>query len=142
MIGDEFIPLLNKAGGAGFQVTAYMQTWSDVEARIGSPAKAGQIAGNFNTLIILLVKEVAIAKLLTDHLPVVHAIRRKLRAKASAVNVTLGLQGGSQKGALLRPRLALFSGELVAAVDAADFAADDMIKAALSDVLWDTERLH
>jgi len=40
LIGDEFIPLLNKAGGAGFQVTAYTQTWSDVEARIGSPAKA------------------------------------------------------------------------------------------------------
>jgi hypothetical protein len=50
LIGDEFIPLLNKSGGAGFQVTAYTQTWSDVEARIGSPAKAGQIAGNFNTL--------------------------------------------------------------------------------------------
>ena len=59
LIGDEFIPLLNKAGGAGFQVTAYTQTWSDVEARIGSPAKAGQIAGNFNTLIMLRVKEVA-----------------------------------------------------------------------------------
>jgi hypothetical protein len=60
LIGDEFIPLLNKAGGAGFdvrrpwrtpsgravrvlflsrrngQVTAYTQTWSDVEARIGN----------------------------------------------------------------------------------------------------------
>jgi len=59
LIGDEFIPLLNQAGGAGFQVTAYTQTWSDVEARIGSLAKAGQIAGNFNTLIMLRVKEVA-----------------------------------------------------------------------------------
>jgi conjugative coupling factor TraD (SXT/TOL subfamily) len=59
LIGDEFIPLLNKAGGAGFQVTAYTQTWSDVEARIGSRAKAGQIAGNFNTLVMLRVKEVA-----------------------------------------------------------------------------------
>jgi hypothetical protein len=36
---------INKAGGAGFQVTAYTQTWSDVEARIGSRAKAGQIVG-------------------------------------------------------------------------------------------------
>jgi hypothetical protein len=35
------VPLLNKAGGAGFQVTAYTQTWSDVEARIGNRAKAG-----------------------------------------------------------------------------------------------------
>ena len=26
LFGDEFIPLLNKAGGAGFQVSAYTQT--------------------------------------------------------------------------------------------------------------------
>ena len=69
LIGDEFVPLLNKAGGAGFQVTAYTQTWSDVEARLGSRAKAGQVAGNFNTLIMLRVKELATARMLTDQLP-------------------------------------------------------------------------
>jgi len=69
LIGDEFVPLLNKAGGAGFQVTAYTQTWSDVEARIGNKAKAGQVAGNFNTLIMLRVKELATAEMLTDQLP-------------------------------------------------------------------------
>ncbi|MCP4127513.1 MAG: TraM recognition domain-containing protein, partial [Gammaproteobacteria bacterium] len=69
LIGDEFIPLLNKAGGAGFQVTAYTQTWSDVEARIGNQAKAGQVAGNFNTLIMLRVKELATAEMLTEQLP-------------------------------------------------------------------------
>lgn len=69
LIGDEFVPLLNKAGGAGFQVTAYTQTWSDVEARIGSRAKAGQVAGNFNTLIMLRVKELATAEMLTEQLP-------------------------------------------------------------------------
>jgi conjugative coupling factor TraD (TOL family) len=69
LIGDEFVPLLNKAGGAGFQVTAYTQTWSDVEARIGSRAKAGQVAGNFNTLIMLRVKEMATAEMLTAQLP-------------------------------------------------------------------------
>jgi len=69
LIGEEFVPLLNKAGGAGFQVTAYTQTWSDVEARIGNRAKAGQVAGNFNTLIILRVKELATAEMLTDQLP-------------------------------------------------------------------------
>ncbi len=66
LIGDEFIPLLNKAGGAGFQVTAYTQTWSDVEARIGNKAKAGQVAGNFNTLIMLRVKEYETAEMLTN----------------------------------------------------------------------------
>ncbi len=68
LIGDEFVPLLNKAGGAGFQVTAYTQTWSDVEARIGNRAKAGQVAGNFNTLIMLRVKELATAEMLTEQL--------------------------------------------------------------------------
>ena len=68
LIGDEFIPLLNKAGGAGFQVTAYTQTWSDVEARLGNRAKAGQVAGNFNTLIMLRVKELATAEMLTNQL--------------------------------------------------------------------------
>jgi len=74
LIGDEFIPLLNKAGGAGFQVTAYTQTWSDVEARLKSPAKAGQVAGNFNTLIMLRVKELATARMLTDQLPNVEVL--------------------------------------------------------------------
>lgn len=69
LIGDEFIPLLNKAGGAGFQVTAYTQTWFDVEARIGNRAKAGQVVGNFNTLIMLRVKELATAEMLTEQLP-------------------------------------------------------------------------
>ena len=69
LIGEEFVPLLNKAGGAGFQVTAYTQTWSDVEARIGNRARAGQVAGNFNTMIMLRVKELDTAAMLTDQLP-------------------------------------------------------------------------
>ena len=42
--------------------------WSDVEAH-RVKAKAGQIAGNFNTLIMLRVKEVATAELMTSQLP-------------------------------------------------------------------------
>ena len=86
LIGDEFIPLLNKAGGAGFQVTAYTQTWSDVEARIGSKAKAGQIAGNFNSLIMLRVKEIATAKLLTDQLPEVRIVSTVVASSVSDTN--------------------------------------------------------
>ena len=48
LMGDEFIPMVNKGGGAGVQVTAYTQTLSDIEARIGNRAKAGQVIGNFN----------------------------------------------------------------------------------------------
>ncbi|MDN8600299.1 type IV conjugative transfer system coupling protein TraD [Citrobacter sp. S2-9] len=68
LMGDEFIPLINKGGGAGIQVTAYTQTLSDIEARIGSHAKAGQVIGNFNNLIMLRVRETATAELMTGQL--------------------------------------------------------------------------
>ncbi len=71
LIGDEFVPLLNKSGGAGYQVTVYTQTWSDVEAKIGNQAKAAQIGGNLNTLIMLRVKTIQTAEILTDQLPMV-----------------------------------------------------------------------
>ncbi len=69
LMGEEFIPLINKGGGAGMQVTAYTQTLSDIEARIGNRAKAGQVVGNFNNLIMLRVRETATAELLTNQLP-------------------------------------------------------------------------
>ena len=84
LIGDEFIPLLNKAGGAGYQVTAYTQTISDLEARVGSKAKTGQILGNFNSLIMLRVKELATAEFLTKQLPQIEV--RGLKTSSSASN--------------------------------------------------------
>lgn len=69
LIGNEFIPLVNKAGGAGVQVTAYTQSLSDLEARMGSAPKAGQIIDNFNNLIMLRVRSPATAELLTEQLP-------------------------------------------------------------------------
>ena len=71
LVGDEFIPLVNKAGGASFQVTAYTQTSADLEAKVGSRAKAEQIFGNFNTVVMLRVKYPATARILTDQLPMV-----------------------------------------------------------------------
>ena len=68
LMGDEFIPLINKGRGAGMQVTAYTQTMSDIEARIGNKPKAGQTIGNFNTMIMFRVKEPATALLLTSQL--------------------------------------------------------------------------
>ncbi|MCT7342305.1 TraM recognition domain-containing protein [Pseudomonas aeruginosa] len=61
--------MVNKGGGAGIQVTAYTQTLSDIEARIGNRAKAGQVVGNFNNLFMLRVRETATAELLTRQLP-------------------------------------------------------------------------
>ena len=69
LMGYEFIPMINKGGGAGIQVTAYTQTLSDIEARIGNRAKAGQVVGNFNNLFMLRVRETATAELLTRQLP-------------------------------------------------------------------------
>lgn len=69
IIGDECVPLLNKARGAGFQVCAYTQTWSDVEARLKSRAKADQVAGNFNTWIVLRLKDKATAERVLASLP-------------------------------------------------------------------------
>ncbi|CRI57809.1 type IV conjugative transfer system coupling protein TraD [Pseudomonas sp. CCOS 191] len=83
LMGDEFIPLINKGGGAGIQVTAYTQTLSDIEARIGSRAKAGQVIGNFNTLQMLRVRETATAELLTNQLPKVNVLTRTLISGAT-----------------------------------------------------------
>lgn len=75
VIGDEFIPLLNKSGGAGFCITAYSQTWSDVEARLLSIAKAGQVAGNLNTLVMLRTKEAKTVDMLLNQLPKIPILR-------------------------------------------------------------------
>lgn len=69
LVGKEFIPMANKAGGSGYQLTVYTQTMSDIEARFGSAAKAGQVIGNLGNLVMLRVKELKTAKLLTDLLP-------------------------------------------------------------------------
>lgn len=68
LIGKEFIPLLNKAGGSGIAVTAYTQTWSDVIARLGNVHQAGQVAGNLNTLIMLRTIEECTIEMLTKRL--------------------------------------------------------------------------
>ncbi|QLH61924.1 type IV conjugative transfer system coupling protein TraD [Serratia symbiotica] len=86
LMGDEFIPLINKGGGAGFQVTAYTQTLSDIEARIGSPAKANQVVGNFNTLVMLRVREKNTAMLLTDQLPDVDVYQKTLTSGVTDVS--------------------------------------------------------
>ena len=67
--GKTLITLLNKAGGAGVQVTTYTQTASDIEDGIGDCAKAGQASGNLDTLIMLGVKNEETAAILSDQLP-------------------------------------------------------------------------
>ena len=83
LMGDEFIPMVNKGGGAGVQVTAYTQTLSDIEARIGNRAKAGQVIGNFNNLFMLRVRETITAELLTRQLPQVEVYTTSLVSGAT-----------------------------------------------------------
>ena len=66
IMGDEFIPMLNKAGGANVRNTVYTQVWSDVEAKVGSKAKAAQVAGNLNNMIMFRVREETTAEMLTS----------------------------------------------------------------------------
>lgn len=74
IIQDSFVKILNKAGGAGFQVTAYAQTIQDMEVALGSRAKAEVSEGNFNTLIMLRVKNEETANLLVKVLPQVGVV--------------------------------------------------------------------
>lgn len=83
LMGDEFLPMINKGGGAGLQITAYTQTLSDIEAKIGNKAKAGQVIGNFNNLIMLRVRETATAELLTKQLPKVEVYTSTIMSGAT-----------------------------------------------------------
>lgn len=66
VINDQFIQILNKAGGAGFKAFIAMQTLADLEARLGKRAKALQTLGNTNNLIALRVRDHETAKWVSD----------------------------------------------------------------------------
>jgi len=72
--GPEFIPMVNKLGGAGFQITAYTQSLFDIEAKMGDRAKARQVIDNFNHLIMLRVRSVDTAELLAKQVPQVNVV--------------------------------------------------------------------
>lgn len=67
--GPEFVPMVNKLGGSGFSITAYTQTIPDIEAKLGDSAKARQVLGNFNNIIMLRVKDPGTAEFFCNQLP-------------------------------------------------------------------------
>lgn len=71
LIADAFVPMVNKCRGAGMLVTAYTQTVQDIEAKVGSSAKSGQIIGNFNHLIMMRVRNRETAEIMTEQTPMV-----------------------------------------------------------------------
>jgi conjugative coupling factor TraD (TOL family) len=69
IIGNNFIPMVNRLGGAGLQITAYTQSGSDIENKLGSAAAARVVLDNFNSIMMFRVKSAATAELLTKQLP-------------------------------------------------------------------------
>ena len=69
LMGDEFVPMVNKGGAAGLMVTAYSQTLADIEAKTGSAAVAQQVIGNFNNLVMFRVKGLETARIMSEQLP-------------------------------------------------------------------------
>ena len=69
LMGDEFVPMVNKGGAAGLMVTAYSQTLADIEAKMGSAAVAQQVIGNFNNLVMFRVKGLETARIMSEQLP-------------------------------------------------------------------------
>ena len=86
LIGPEFVQAANKGGGAGLYITGYSQTAQDIEAKVGSTAKAEQIGGNLNSLVMLRVKNLETARRLTDQLDEVRVLTRTLASGASDTN--------------------------------------------------------
>lgn len=86
LIGPEFVQAANKGGGAGLYITGYSQTAQDIEAKVGSAAKADQIGGNLNSLVMLRVKNLATAERLTDQLEQVRVYTRTLASGTSDTN--------------------------------------------------------
>ncbi|PZP64971.1 MAG: conjugal transfer protein TraG [Azospira oryzae] len=66
VVNDQFIQVLNKAGGAGFKAFIAMQTLADLEARLGKKSKSLQTLGNTNTLICLRVRDFETAEWVSD----------------------------------------------------------------------------
>jgi conjugative coupling factor TraD (TOL family) len=85
LIGPEFVQAANKGGGAGLFITGYSQTAQDIEAKVGSAAKAEQIGGNLNSIVMLRVKNLATAERLTNQL---EQVRVFTRLQASGVSDT------------------------------------------------------
>lgn len=72
IVQDDLIRLLNKAGGAGFQVTGALQTSDDLEAGLDSKTKAYIAIGNTQSKIFMRVRNTQTAELLTTTVREVH----------------------------------------------------------------------
>ncbi|MFT3819895.1 MAG: type IV conjugative transfer system coupling protein TraD [Rubrivivax sp.] len=86
LIGPEFVQAANKGGGAGLFITGYSQTAQDIEAKVGVKAKAEQISGNLNSMVMLRVKNKETAEKLTDQLEEVRVFTKIMASGTSDTN--------------------------------------------------------
>ncbi len=66
VVTPEFVSLLNKSRGAGLKIVACGQTAADLEASLGSRARALQVIGNANTVIQFRAQSAADADLFSQ----------------------------------------------------------------------------
>jgi len=66
VVSQEFINVINKGGGAEVRVTVALQSIADLEAKLGSEAKARQVLGNTNSWVFLRATDLETAKVFTD----------------------------------------------------------------------------
>ena len=68
-LNDPLIALLNKGAGGGARLVLATQTLGDIEARLGSPAKARQVLGNVNNLIVGRIRDAETQQYIAESLP-------------------------------------------------------------------------
>lgn len=66
VVTPEFVNLLNKSRGAGLRIVACGQTAADLEAALGSPARALQVLGNANTVVQFRAQSAADAEVFSQ----------------------------------------------------------------------------
>lgn len=66
VVTPEFVSLLNKSRGAGLRIVACGQTAADLEASLGSRARALQVIGNANTVIQFRAQSAPDAEVFSD----------------------------------------------------------------------------
>jgi conjugal transfer pilus assembly protein TraD len=63
------VAMLNKGRGCGFSLTLATQTLADFEARLGDEAKARQVLGNLNNMVVLRVLDGETQKYIAENMP-------------------------------------------------------------------------
>ncbi len=66
VVTPEFVSILNKSRGAGLRVIACAQTAADLEAALGSRARALQVLGNSNTVVQFRAQSSADARIFSE----------------------------------------------------------------------------